>query len=325
MDRPTLERLIHKMSNAIIQIITLPNALALPEGLNFPPELALQSSMLETVDNGHETPESWSQDQQKLRDIIVHFTSLPEKFVRRHTDLASLGIDSISAIQISALCKRAGLTLSTAEVASSTTMNDLMARLDRHQDHETQDITSRVGESYHFTPDLQAIERKFHPGLSQAIDFISPTLAGMEWLIGGWQSAGGNQFQHAFVLSSAQPLNSPQLKIAWKALTDHHFILRSTFCSPGINESSSAPLLVTFKNYEPDWSEFVLQDSDSDKELDSVAKYASALVRSPPSPQRPPSRLTLLCGRTMCYMILNLHHVQYGTFRTINPSVLSLT
>ena len=305
MDSNGLKRILEAFGRGISDIVSFPTAIALPASFPFDNPAPERTSATSTGDDASFDEEWWTRERLLLRDVISGLTGVSSNNVLTETELVSIGIDSISAIQISARAKKVGLRISSGDIASSSTFGDLgahlMTQLSVH--HAEHHVTSEEP-PYDYRPYVD-------PDISSKARSILPVSAGMEWLIAGWQRSNGRLFHYAFPFEFGRKMNSRDVRSAWKALVQYHTILRSTFIPSHAEGSISyTPVLVTYDGQEPDWLEQSLE-ADGD-ELSALKLLLSKAIVSPPPVSRIPTRLTFIHGTRKDYFIINLHHIAYG-------------
>ncbi len=314
MDLDDLKQVLEAFKGAISEIVSCPNALALPSSFPFhnpAPERTLAAS----ADNDASFDEVWwTRERLLLRDIVSGLTGVPSSNVQAETEVVSLGIDSISAIQLSARAKKAGLRISSGDIASSITFGDLGIHLTaqlgvRHVEHP---VTNEEPSS-DYRPHVD-------PAISIKARSILPVSAGMEWLIACWQRSNGRLFHHAFLFEFGRRMSSSDVRSAWRALVEYHTILQCTFIPSHAEGSvSNTPVLIMYDEQDPDWLEQSLE-TDTGDELFALKLLLLKSIVSPPPVSRIPTRLTFIHGTSQDYFIINLHHIAYGPSLTFQCS-----
>ncbi|KAF9013880.1 peptide synthetase [Cyathus striatus] len=232
-------------------------------------------------------------------ELLAAITKVPIEQISSESPLAALGIDSITAIQMAARCRNAGIKLSASDVAASHTVGDVVARItdsekqvakQRHRinisDEERKTLLTKFGDK------------------AGSIECITPASPGMKWLIGAWQRSQRTRFQHAFAFKLSNVCDDGKLKYAWGKLVERHAILRSTFASTNDGRELR---VVTFASgvQDPTWEE---------KGAVSVIEEMKNLVSNPPPATQIPTRARLLRFREERYLVLHLHHFQYDAW-----------
>ncbi|KAK1217481.1 Non-ribosomal peptide synthetase, partial [Marasmius sp. AFHP31] len=298
--------LLHELKDEFTQLVKAPNASVLsaddPIFINDQSVPDTPTTKVQDVDD-YEVMDTWTDEQHQLRKIIIDFVGLPSDAVTPTTSLVSIGIDSICAIQVASLARRAGISISATQVARSSTIQDLVSVLSSAQpqaDKKTRDVTTPV------LPEaiILHVRHSVPAELSDKIEQVFPSAAGMAYY--RTTESHLNAFTYKIERSGDPGTISRHVRDAWRDLSVKHKILRSFLWETGEQEFRMA--LVVLKAYEFEWTESNIDTSD---ELSVVRQQARAFVSSPIS-SGPPARLALLHGKTSSYMVIGLHHSQYG-------------
>ncbi|THH11834.1 hypothetical protein EW145_g392 [Phellinidium pouzarii] len=312
LSETNLNDILRQFSDELTSIIDKPSDIALSE-LSFNGVYLNHNGETTNLGIGHINgstgAESHESDPQTSAfiEILAASTNVALANIKLDTPLVSLGVDSISAIQISSKARQAGLNIHAADVLRCQRPVDMLDILKEkrgkskpmvHQ--QAFEITSEAKRSI-----LRALDISF-----DTIEMISPASAGMKWLIGMWQLSGRSRFQHAFAFGLPSDVDEDKLKSAWSSLVKEHPILRSTFAST----SASDVHIVTFKELPKErlWSTRVISnDRPSDQAISGILKD---LVSSPLSTDLPPIQVVLLRCHGSKYFLVNLHHFQYDAW-----------
>ncbi|KAG6917971.1 NRPS [Tephrocybe rancida] len=267
-------------------------------------DISMQASKAEPspVPNAHEVAISPS-----IKSLLSTITSIPATSFTSITPLATLGIDSITAIQIVSRFKRAGLALSTNDIITSRTVGDMIEKVRPWEDKV---VMHHPLSSLQLHPDERAAIIARIGSSPDSIEDILPTSSGMKWLIGSWQKSGRTAYQHAFAFKLATAINTSKLHDAWGSLLGRLPLLRSTFaCASG----SRDPRIVTFKvgSFPDSWVE---EEAPEGQGLQLVAARMRDLVSSPPPTNLPPTRAILYRSSEANYLLLYLNHFQYDAW-----------
>ncbi|KAH7922105.1 hypothetical protein BV22DRAFT_1037866 [Leucogyrophana mollusca] len=242
-------------------------------------------------------------------EVLSQVAHRPPETLDLDRSLAALGIDSISAIQLSAKCRKAGFSLSIADIIGSRTIRELVAKLG------TTDATAirRPSHSVPIVPlaESKAIAARFPQKMRDAIESVTVATSGMKWLIAAWQRSGGTRAQHVFPYKLPADFDATKLRASWKELLGRHAILRSTFASA---DENSEPRLVTFKAQSIDdrWDDESLSKSSS--EVEALASKMREVVSSSVPLSEPQSKALLLHSPQETYLLIRLHHFQYDAW-----------
>lgn len=237
-----------------------------------------------------------------FKQVVSACLRVSVDFISAQASLASLGIDSITAIQVASKCRSAGFAISAKQIINSRVVADLIraAQVEETPNPNGQKKVEEVPEG-----EQAAILALVAPRSVEDIVAASP---GIKWLLAGWQASRGTRFQHSFAWHLPQDLDALKLKHAWIALVKRHPILRAAFCqAPDANQ----PRIVVFGPcFAPEtWSE--ISSPSADIEVPDIMKDQ---VTSPRSLSACQTRATLLSTPKKQVLIVHLHHAQYDAW-----------
>ena len=320
MDVSGLEEILTIYGEVITQIVNRPGDRVMPAHFSTVETHTPEPSTGD--DSAHEGPE-WEEDSAMpiIRGLLSRFSKFPEKLIHGVTSLASMGVDSITAMQITSLARKQGIFVSPVTIIQSTTVHDLMVRIHAESMEESSgsDLTAspRPASMQIPSPLADVIRTTMPRHLRQYIEAIYPVSPGMEWMIGAWQNSGGCRYQHAFIQRVRGRVDIRRLEQSWDALLRFHPILRSTFCPvPTVKENLDHLLALCVLEASPGntrrLSPRKLPRLRSEEQM--LAAEARMSVMNPPVAPGIHARLTVLEGRRDTYLLLNFHHFQYGEF-----------
>ena len=260
-----------------------------------------------------------SEEFTKLRDILVAATKISKDLVKPGTHLISLGVDSITAIQIAGKYRRLGVRLRAEDILRSRTVSDVLRKIQSSQSSPSSTTADQPTPIEANTSvaipvsEASSIRARFDDESQAMIDEITVVSPGIKWLIGAWQKSDRTRFQHAFAYLLPTDVNTEKLRTAWISLIQRHAILRSTIATA---PESDEPRLVVFKP-EPGllasmWEEIMLEDASSSK--DEIEAFMKQRVSSPPDLKKPVTRATLINVRESKYVVIYMNHFQYDAW-----------
>ena len=325
MDIPGLEEVLTVYDEAIMQIVDRPGEPVMPT--NFSTVENVISEPNPESDSLHEEFE-WKEDTitATIRSLLSRFSKVPEQLIRGATSLASMGIDSIAAIQVASLAREQGMFVSPVTIIQSTNVDELMVKVREEKMEGSSGSDSAASPrpvSVEIPPPLADVISTTMPRhLRQYIEAIYPVSPGMEWMIGAWQNSGGCRYQHAFVHRVRGRVEVQRLEQSWDELLRFHPILRSTFCPVPVIKGNSDHLLVlcvldTSPRNTKRLSYRRLPRLRSEEQ--ALAAEARMSITHPPVAPGVHARLTVLEGRQDSFLLFNFHHFQYGESSVLFP------
>ncbi|KAF9464762.1 peptide synthetase [Collybia nuda] len=248
-----------------------------------------------------------------IQKLLTSITNTPYDQITAITPLVALGIDSITAIQISSHFRRAGMKLVANDIVTSRTVGDLISRV-RILVPGLGDMPPPKGHTPNNRIEIAFSEKQgILNRLGSNANFVErmiPASSGMKWLIGAWQQSNRRQFQHTFVYRLPAKFDKEKIRGAWMLLLQRLPLLRSTFaCDKG----GSEPRIVTFSGgHFEDWTEERVDDDNA--LLPVVLDRMREFVSSPPPTNRPPTRGAIFYSPHQCYFAMHLHHFQFDAW-----------
>ncbi|KAF9483747.1 peptide synthetase [Pholiota conissans] len=239
--------------------------------------------------------------------ILMSVTNASPSLLRPETPLVTLGIDSITAIQIVGKFRQAGMVITANDIIRSITVGEMLmkvsaADVSKNHEHEAK-AGYEVGEL-----EKAAIYQDLNISPPN-IQSIKAASSGMQWLIGAWCESKRTRFQHVFPFQLSADIDKTRLKAAWFSLVSYHPILRSTFaCASGYDE----PRIVIFSESSLDtWTEeFVTENMF----YQSLLARMKNMIANPISTSHHQARALFIYSRNSSYLILHLHHFQYDAW-----------
>lgn len=261
------------------------------------------------------TDETWNETSSSLRELLASTTKVELSNIHLDTNLASLGVDSITAIQIVSRGRKLGLHVTAVDVIRSRTLYDLALKATVHNSHVENGIKDKSREDDgERIPTEQAASILAHFGnrAREDIQKISMPTAGMQWLIAAWRRSDGARFQHVFCYRLQADVNLSRLCQAWRTLLARHAILRSTFSCTDDGD----PFIITFtpESIGTRWTEIEIEATDQDTLVDEAREWMESLVSTPPTMQAPMTHAYLLRSSQHAALAIHLHHFQYDAW-----------
>lgn len=248
-----------------------------------------------------------SEDYKKLQTLISSISNIPIQAINDQTSLASLGIDSITAIQVANKCRQAKMKITAADIVSCRTFVDLAKKIQTCSGKLSPPPTSQ--QSLSLPPaEIRAIISRFEE--TPPIERILPMTPGQKFLLAAWQKCERRKYQHVFMFQLPGDVDRVRLKVAWILLLQRHPLLRSTFANA---PNADDPRIVVFKNdvASSTWSEEVAED---DMFYRSSAIRVRQLVENPIPSRLPQARAILRYSKNKVCLLLHLHHFQYDAW-----------
>ncbi|KAG6336405.1 hypothetical protein ID866_2678 [Astraeus odoratus] len=303
MDSQTMDASMERLQDMFIEMVHHPERTA----TSYIPATSPEEESFGASPDLQLACESSSPIPPALADILSSITGYPPEGLDSTQSLSSIGIDSITSIAVAAKCRAVGLGITVTDIISSRTISELVWKDSSAAAVAPVDATD--AQSSQVSPEeyrnvVSRFPREVHPRIIS----VSPTTAGMQWLIGAWQTSQQRRFQHVFAYEVSDSI-AHDIRNAWKAFVAYHPILRSTFaCAPG----STEPRIVTFSEDLEIPLEVEVEGSSGDPLC--LADRMKTIISSPLAIKDPQTRGILLVSQNKTYLLLRMHHFQYDAF-----------
>ncbi|KAK7202775.1 hypothetical protein BZA70DRAFT_261153 [Myxozyma melibiosi] len=162
-----------------------------------------------------------TETQQKLQQIFSDVSGLPVETVKLETSIYQLGMDSISATQISAAMRRAGLRATALDVLKCMNISKLSALVE---------TSSELSDDTDVCSTFETSCRKMAwDDVSSDVKHIYPCTHTQEGILSQFQSSEGTLYFNYFVLSIPNSVEQERVRRAWARVYSKYDILRTGF------------------------------------------------------------------------------------------------
>ncbi|KAJ6103233.1 hypothetical protein N7486_005660 [Penicillium sp. IBT 16267x] len=273
----TLDLLGH-MAHVLLSIVDEPAQQTVGfrgETMNICGYLVSRESSVQDVESGalpwESGPRECSLIESKIRSVLAVVSGVPENTIDPKANIFQLGLDSISAIKVTALLKKQSVKLTVSDMLKAGTIEKMAAAVDtNHADLTLTEISKALEESLGYiqtTPLLQS----YGIDLDQVQQTI-PATAGQTYFL-AMHSLNPSVFYPKFFYLSSKQLSPEILDNAWSRLTEQTRILRTAFVP---TEDARVPYVqIVFKSAQVSvlWHEALddqLGAASADREFGSV-------------------------------------------------------
>ncbi|KAL7785912.1 putative non-ribosomal peptide synthetase [Trichoderma ceciliae] len=174
-----------------------------------------------------------------VRQVLSHVADIPAESIRPLSNLYHLGLDSISAIKVSALLRKEGIYLNPRDLIRATSISQmgrlatpLLANGNRLQPRE---FTWTPAEDF----DLGTLFASAHIS-KENIEAILPALPMQVYMVSAWQNAEGHVFYPEFRYAIDGDFSIEEAHSSWQSLVAQTPILRTVFIA---TNSPQQPIL----------------------------------------------------------------------------------
>lgn len=244
----------------------------------------------------------WSELEQRLRTIISRVSGLPEEEIQRTQTIFHLGLDSISAIQLSADFRKAEINLGVAQILRDATIERMALSVGKEKSADPSMDTNVILKNSLQNIDLSAISSHFD---DYQVETVLPTTAGQVYMLSAWKASNYELFMPTFTFRM-EPLDVDRLQSAWKAVVQQEAILRTAFRP---TTSSDMPFVqIVLRNPPMQFKSHVVSHPVGGLFLSFMMKDED---ERPADMGLPPVRLTAIITPMETVILLTIHHALY--------------
>lgn len=288
----------------------------------YPPELRnmpLESAAEQTDEITWDDP-AVQRYAETIRGAMSRIVNVPVESIELSTNIFSIGLDSIAAIQVASQCRNEGFRIGVADIIQGVTLGRICRLIHAiNANDESVGPVDQVGPTLQ-PPEESAVLAKL--GLAKDdVEDILPVLAGQDYHLASWLASGRTLFEPTWTFKATKPLDPDKLAQAWHALQERHSILRTCFASTS-NPDQAVQVVLKPRNISP--TNFTVANlPDDSTPLEAAVKAAIRRISHTPSDLfTPPVRLHLIRSPTSGdALLLTLHHATYDAWSI--PRLLS--
>ncbi|KAK3620615.1 hypothetical protein LTR22_025516 [Elasticomyces elasticus] len=241
----------------------------------------------------------WSEGALILRRAVAGLSSIDMESVDDHSTIFTLGLDSIDAVRLSLIAKKAGIALSVSQILRAQTIPRMM--------DATQEATSTTNKRSHSSRlriaenELTNIVRAEVPDMA-AIARVLPATPNQEALLADMLRSGYRDHYNHDMLRLRDDVDLERLKAAWQSVVDSASILRTGFMQSADIHTDATFAQIVWQPRPLRYTEF----TSTSTALNSVTQEVSADDKT-----ATPMRLSLINEGSVRYLVLSLAHAQY--------------
>ncbi|KAI9663349.1 MAG: NRPS [Alyxoria varia] len=268
--------------------------------------LESKSSKAATEEAHRSTKSPDTKENQLVRDVLAHYSSVPAQQISLNKSIYQLGLDSINAIQIARELKSKGYEVSAQTIIESHTGASLVSYLSssgkKLLDEEDSLSFASLDEKFKDSLCSQLQIESSHVEVARP---CTPTQAGM--LAQSLHSHGMQYINHS-VYELPAAFDTTSLHQAWNAAMKKFEMLRTGFASIESQEYSFAMVCYRLERIEVPWTEEQVME-DPFQHL--LALRDSISTRILHHFHAPAWKVTVAKSETRCLFQFSAHHALY--------------
>ncbi|KAK9478731.1 hypothetical protein V1514DRAFT_356642 [Lipomyces japonicus] len=169
--------------------------------------------------------ENWSSVQLVIRDTFSLVSGVPADQIRLRSSIYHLGIDSVSATQISSDLRKKNLNCSSLEIVKCLTIEKLSALLTSPGSKKY--IQKNLVKEFEISNFSRIIQEC---GLKESqVSHVFPCTSTQEAILSAFQSSHGKRYFNHIMFEVPNQFNEEELYQSWKTIFEKYDILRTGF------------------------------------------------------------------------------------------------
>lgn len=195
----------------------------------------VQNETKHALENGtaHEDPnqEEWNSVEKKIRNVLSVVSGTPESSINKKVNIFQLGLDSISAIKVSALLKKQSVRLSVSDMLRAGTIDKMACVTNNNRVGLSSAEIANALEEALGDIDINSLLQSYGIDEHNA-QVVIPATSGQAYFLSMHSVNPAVFYPEFFYLASSQ-LSRDVLQKAWARLTEETPVLRTVFLTPG--------------------------------------------------------------------------------------------
>ncbi|KAI8263945.1 Nonribosomal peptide synthetase 2 [Colletotrichum sp. SAR 10_98] len=176
----------------------------------------------------------WTATEKLLRRVLSQAAGIEESSISKSHTLYNLGLDSISAIKVSALLRKEGLNLGVKALLTSTSIQSMARQAQSSTSTEIQQASDIPSAEFELPSTINSKALLTSAGIAESqVLAILPPLPMQVYMMSAWQNSEGRVFYPEFSYRLQGSVTVDQLQGAWSAVVESEPILRTCLVATG--------------------------------------------------------------------------------------------
>lgn len=236
--------------------------------------------------------ESWSSEENELRQVIAKVTKTPEDELLKHVSVQNMGVDSINAIKIASLLRGKYMKISVSEIMAAGTISKIASSIHGRATDTSTSAVQSTEELISAFVDKSDLKPQRFGYKEEEVELLLPATPGQVYMLSAWQTSEGQIFYPEFEYSLKASLEADAIKQAWGKVVARHPILRTVLVA---TKDPNVPFVQLILRASP--LSFV--DLDADKQSDHLPT------------NQPFAQLSAKRSKDSVLLRLKIHHALY--------------
>ncbi|KAJ5605924.1 AMP-dependent synthetase/ligase [Penicillium lagena] len=186
---------------------------------------AQSNKFIEFTSTTPRVPRQWSYQEEAVRDILCKFSEFDNDGITQETTIFQLGLDSINAVQITAILRRMGYRISAGELLESASIERIASLLNPTEKSTKDDQFDFLNFETQY---LHTVCEQLHIP-QHRVQSLRPCTPVQNGMLAMFNNSNGDMYFNRMTLKSSRPLDRSLLKKAWSQATARHEMLRTGF------------------------------------------------------------------------------------------------
>ncbi|KAK6597222.1 hypothetical protein QC760_009075 [Botrytis cinerea] len=283
------------------------SVVAYPEGLQ---DLPLESTPKSKIENAEDHSDIADAPMlEVVRAALAEVANLPTDSVTLHTNIFSLGVDSIAAIRVASICRRRDVPISVADILQGNSLGGIVRILVAKSKTSTQqqDATTEL-----LSPESKANALSLLKYPKDTVEEILPAMAGQEYHLASWLQSGRTFYEPTWAFQAREKIDTARLRTVWRDLQLRHPILRTVFTAPTPESSYQIVLKPEIIN-EGNFTVIPTRSADEDL-IAAVKRQVHHWAQRPSTLFTPPINLCVVQTAKADAVLFRIHHSLYDAW-----------
>ncbi|KAF2138336.1 uncharacterized protein K452DRAFT_361401 [Aplosporella prunicola CBS 121167] len=255
---------------------------------------------------------------EPIRHAMAQVVNISVEKIDLSTNIFSIGLDSIAAIQVASRCRRsAHIRISVADIIQGVTLGRICKVV--YEANKDDDTVAQLTAPL-VRPEDQA-SAIAHLGVDENnVEEVLPVLAGQDYHLAGWLASGRTMYEPTWAFNPTARLDEERLHQAWHKLQERHSIMRTAFAAIKPEQAFQ----VVMKPSAILDGTFTVQATATDL-TETAKEHIRQEARKPSTLFTPPIRLHLIhSAEEGDAVLITMHHTTYDAW-TMSRLVADLT
>ena len=236
----------------------------------------------------------WSKTELIVRSVLSELASMPEKEIKKSMSIYHLGLDSISALKISATLRKRSIDLSVSEIIKAGDIKKMakVALTNTTNGEQMQAKFQSVCSNMRTGLNCEDLLKRNHIR-AENVRCLLPATPMQVYMLSIWHRSGGRLFYPTFVFQVERTFTLSEITETWQSLVAKIPTLRSIFL---FTENSQYPVVQAILN----------QASTCVEIISETRAPQLSLVH-----EQPYAKLNAKRGDDIWHLELTIHHALY--------------